>query len=202
VIFEDLKWRPSSGLFAKIHSKLEGYTHWGAPNEIWVLKNQNADLQSINSRQNTESWRVIIEEVSKRSLLLGHSEFRSNGPKDLLSNYPLSKLKNCKLDLRSLGQLFQNQPKDRGLWGTDIPRVYQKDKRSHKRPVGPIIREVIPSWAWERTPSEVDRHKIRSTQAQTARRIRAMITTVTRPSRAGASYIGTERGWVGWIIGR
>jgi hypothetical protein len=25
------------------------------PNEIRVLKNQNADLQSINSRQNTES---------------------------------------------------------------------------------------------------------------------------------------------------
>jgi hypothetical protein len=25
---EDLKWRPSSGLSAKIHSKLGGYTHW------------------------------------------------------------------------------------------------------------------------------------------------------------------------------
>jgi hypothetical protein len=83
------------------------------------------------------------------------------------------------------------------LWGMDIPRVHQKDKRSHERPVGPIIREIIPSWAWERTPSEVDRHKIRSTQAQTARRIRAVITIVTRPSRAGAPYIGTEQGWVG-----
>jgi hypothetical protein len=83
------------------------------------------------------------------------------------------------------------------MWGTDIPRVHQKDKRPHERPVGPIIREVIPSWAWERTPSEADRHKIRSTQAQTAQQIRAVITTVTRPSRAGASCIGTERGWVG-----
>jgi hypothetical protein len=83
------------------------------------------------------------------------------------------------------------------VWGTDIPRVHQMDKRSHERPVGPIIREVIPSWDWERTPSEVDRHKIRLTQAQTTRRIRAVITTVTRPYRAGAPYIGTERGWVG-----
>jgi hypothetical protein len=83
------------------------------------------------------------------------------------------------------------------LWGTDIPRVHQKDKRPHERLVDPIIHEVIPSWAWGRTPSEVGRHNIRSTQAQTARRIRAVITTVTRPSRAGAPYIGTERGWVG-----
>jgi hypothetical protein len=57
------------------------------------------------------------------------------------------------------------------LWGTDIPRVHQKDKRPHERLVGPIIREVIPSWAWGRTTSEVDRHKIGSTQAQMARQI-------------------------------
>jgi chromosome segregation ATPase len=38
------------------------------------------------------------------------------------------------------------------LWGTDIPRVHQKDKRPHERPVGPIVREVIPSWAWEERP--------------------------------------------------
>jgi hypothetical protein len=94
---------------------------FGAPNEIWVLKNQNADLQNINSRQNTEFWRVIVEEDSKRSFLLGHSEFRSSGPADLLSSYSLSKFKNCKLDLGSLGRLFQNQPKDRGLVGDGYP---------------------------------------------------------------------------------
>jgi hypothetical protein len=38
------------------------------------------------------------------------------------------------------------------VWGTDIPRVHQKDKRPHERPVGPIIHEVIPSWAWEERP--------------------------------------------------
>jgi hypothetical protein len=31
-----------------------GLHPFGAPNEIRVLKNQNADLQSINSRQNSE----------------------------------------------------------------------------------------------------------------------------------------------------
>jgi hypothetical protein len=33
------------------------------------------------------------------------------------------------------------------LWGTDIPRVHQKDKMPREGPVGPIIRKVIPSWA-------------------------------------------------------
>jgi hypothetical protein len=59
-----------------------------------------------------------MEEYSKRSLLLGHSEFGSNGPTDLFS-----KLKNRKQDLRSLGRLFQNQPKDRGLVGDEYPLV-------------------------------------------------------------------------------
>jgi hypothetical protein len=42
------------------------------------------------------------------------------------------------------------------VWGTDIPRVHRKDKRPHKRPVGPIIRKVIPSWAWGGTSNEAD----------------------------------------------
>ena len=110
---------------------------FGAPNEIRVLKNQNADLQSINSRQNTESWRVIIEEDSKRLLLLDHSEFRSNDPTDLLSNHPLSKLKNCKLDLRSLGRLFQNQHKDRGLVGDRYPPGPPEGQDASRRACGP-----------------------------------------------------------------
>jgi hypothetical protein len=40
------------------------------------------------------------------------------------------------------------------MWGTDIPRVHWKDKRPHERPKGPIIRKVIPSWAWEERPME------------------------------------------------
>jgi hypothetical protein len=202
VIFEDLRVDYLQKYTRSSRATPIGCT-FGAPNETRVLKNQNADLQSINSRQNTEPWRVIMEEYSKRSLLLGHSEFRSNGPADLLSNYPLSKLKKtASWTLDFWVGYFKINLKIRGLWGMDIPRVHQKDKRSHERPMGPIIREVIPSWAWERTPSEVDRHKIRSTQAQMARWIRAVITIVTRPSRTEAPYIGTERGWVGWIIGR
>jgi hypothetical protein len=38
--------------------------------------------------------------------------------------------------------------------GGDIHRVHRKDKRPHERPVGPIIRKVIPSWAWGGTSSE------------------------------------------------
>jgi hypothetical protein len=68
----------------------------------------------------------------------------------------LIKFKNCKLDLESLGQLFQNQPKDWGLWETDIPRVHWKAKRPREKALGPIIRKVTPSWAWGGTSSEVD----------------------------------------------
>jgi hypothetical protein len=40
----------------------------------------------------------------------------------------LIKIKNCKLDLESLGVYFKINPKIGGLWGTDIPRVHWKDK--------------------------------------------------------------------------
>jgi hypothetical protein len=61
----------------------------------------------------------------------------------------------------------------RSVWGTDIPRVHWKDKRPHERPGGPIIRKVIPSWAWGRTTSEADRHKAGSVRAQMAQQRRA-----------------------------
>jgi hypothetical protein len=83
------------------------------------------------------------------------------------------------------------------VWGTDIPRVHQKDKMSHEGPVGPIIRKVIPSWAWGGTSNEPDRRKPRR-----SKEFKRRSQTVTRPSRVGTTYIGTERGWVGWIIGR
>jgi hypothetical protein len=90
--WEDLKWRPSSRLFAKIHSKLGGYTHW-VHNEFWSSIEQNADLRSISLRQNTELWGIIAEEDSKRSFLPDHSEFRNSGPVDLFSRHSLSKSK-------------------------------------------------------------------------------------------------------------
>jgi hypothetical protein len=88
------------------------------------------------------------------------------------------------------------------VWGTDIPRVHQKDKRPHERPKGPIIRKVIPLWAWERRP--VKRIDIRPDRCKPRRPndFEQVITTVTRPSRAGAPCDGTKRGWVGGTIGR
>jgi hypothetical protein len=47
------------------------------------------------------------------------------------------------------------------VWGTDIPRVHRKGKRPRERPVGPIIRKVVPSWAWGGTSNEADRRKPR-----------------------------------------
>jgi hypothetical protein len=62
-------------------------------------------------------------EDNRRSFLLTYSEFRSNSPISIFKAF-LTKIKNCKLDLESLGRLFQNQLKDWGLVGTDIPRVH------------------------------------------------------------------------------
>jgi hypothetical protein len=96
---------------------------------------------------------VITEENSKRSFLLGHSEFRSKWPSRLtfeLFLIKVKKLQNWTLDLWA--GYFKINPKIGGLWGTDIPRVHQKNKRPHERPEGPIIREIIPSWAWEERP--------------------------------------------------
>jgi hypothetical protein len=84
---------------------------------------------------------------------------------------PYQNLKTASWTLDLWAGYFKINPKIGGLWGTDIPRVHQKDKRPHERPMGPIICEVIPSWAWGRMTSEVDRHKIGSTQAQMAQRI-------------------------------
>jgi hypothetical protein len=41
-------------------------------------------------------------------------------------------------------------------FGDGYPRVHRKGKRPHKRPVGPIIRKVIPSWAWGGTSNATD----------------------------------------------
>jgi hypothetical protein len=153
---DTMRWRPSSGLFSKIHSKLGGYTmnshprkikcwplkhtaklrqgwplkkhRWkvkiisektwnedlrvdhlqkstqssgatpigctfGAPNELQSSTIQNADLWGMNQRQNTKFWGVIVEEDSKRSLLLDHSEFRSSDPASLFSRHFLVKSK-------------------------------------------------------------------------------------------------------------
>jgi hypothetical protein len=83
------------------------------------------------------------------------------------------------------------------VWGTDIPRVHQKEKMPREGPVGPIIRKVIPSWAWGGTSNKLDRCKPRRPKD-----FKVAITTVTRPSRARAMYTGTKRGWVDRIIGR
>jgi hypothetical protein len=118
----------------------------------------------MNQRQNTKFRGVIVEEDSKGSFLLDHSEFRSSDPTGLFSRHFLVKSKTASWTYDLWADYFKINPKIGGLWGTDIPWVHQKDKRPHKRPVGPIVREVIPSWAWERHPmrridTRLDRRK-------------------------------------------
>jgi hypothetical protein len=72
------------------------------------------------------------------------------------------------------------------LWGTDIPRVHQKNKRPHERPKGPINRKVILSWAWGGTTSKEDRHGAGLVQTRTAHNVERATTTEIRLSRAGA----------------
>jgi hypothetical protein len=118
--WEDLRWRPSSGLSAKIHSKLRG----GAPNELQSSTVQNADLWSMNQRQNTKFRGVIVEEDSKRPFLPDHSEFRGSDPAGLLSRHFLLKSKTTSWTLDLWAGYFKINPKIGGLWETDIPRVH------------------------------------------------------------------------------
>jgi hypothetical protein len=154
--WEDLKWRHSSGLSAKIHSKLGGYT-----NELQSSTVQNADLWSMNLRQSTKFRGIIAEEDSKRSFLPDHSEFRSSDPAGLFPRHFLLKSKTASWTLDLWAGYFKINPKIGGLWGTDITRVHQKDKMPREGPVGPIIRNVIPLWAWGRMPNKPDRRKPR-----------------------------------------
>jgi hypothetical protein len=101
----------------------------------------------MNQRQNIKFRGIIVEEDSKRSFLPDHSEFRGSDPAGLLSRHFLLKSKTTNWTLDLWAGFFKINPKIGGLWGTDIPRVHQKDKMPREGPVGPIIRMVIPSWA-------------------------------------------------------
>jgi hypothetical protein len=123
--WKDLRWRPSSGLFSVIHSKLGGYTQW-----ILNSRKQNADLQSINPRQSTNFWGIKRRPMNngrrKQQKIVFTESLRVQKQRldrPIFKAF-LVKIKNYKLDLESLGRLFQNQLKDWGLWGTDIPRVH------------------------------------------------------------------------------
>jgi hypothetical protein len=59
----------------------------------------------------------------------------------------LIRIKNCKLDLESLGRLFQNQPKDWGLVGDRYHPGPMEGQKTLRKALGPIVRKVILSWA-------------------------------------------------------
>jgi hypothetical protein len=120
--WKDLRWRPLSGLFLVIHSKLGGYTQW-----ILKSKEQNADLQSINPRQSTDFWgiqRRPMDNGGRKQQKIVFTESlrvqKQRLDRPIFKAF-LIKIKNCKLDLKSLGRLFQNQPKDWGLVGDRYP---------------------------------------------------------------------------------
>jgi hypothetical protein len=118
----------------------------------------------MNQRQNTKFRGIIVEEDSKISFLLDHSEFRGSDLTGLLSRHFLLKSKTTSWTLDLWADYFKINPKIGGLWGTDIPRVHQKDKMPRKGPVGPIIRKVIPSWAWGGTANKPYRRKPRRSE--------------------------------------
>jgi hypothetical protein len=54
---------------------------------------------------------------------------------------------NRKLDLESLGWLFQNQLKDWGLVGDGYPPGPLEGKKASRKASGLLSRKVVPSWA-------------------------------------------------------
>jgi hypothetical protein len=89
----------------------------------------------------------MIGEDNRRSFLLSYSEFRSNNSIGIFSKHSLPKSKNCKLDLESLGRLFQNQLKDWRLVGDRYPPGPLEGKKASRKALGPLFRKAIPSWA-------------------------------------------------------
>jgi hypothetical protein len=115
----DLRWRPSRGLFSVIHSKLGGYTHWVHLNS----REQNADPRSISLRQSTDFWGIKRRPMNndrRRQQKIVFTKLLRVQEQQLDMSFSkafLIKIKNRKLDLESLGRLFQNQLKDWGLVG-------------------------------------------------------------------------------------
>jgi hypothetical protein len=94
---------------------------FGAPNEVRSPTVRNADLRSKSLRPNTK-FRVIKAEEGSEKLFCRTTQ---NSEALAWQAYPQSvfllKSKDWKLDLGSLGRLFQNRPKDRGLVGDRYP---------------------------------------------------------------------------------
>jgi hypothetical protein len=76
---------------------------------------------------------------------------------------------NRKLDLESLGRLFQNQHKDWGLVGDRYPPGPLEGKKALRKAPDPLFRKAIPSWASGGTSSRMDQREIGSTQAHAVR---------------------------------
>jgi hypothetical protein len=115
--------------------------------------------------------RSVIDSIEHYKSAVYLSIYRGGGLDPLQTNFRAISANLANNRSTKLGTLNCSAHARTVCVGDGYPRVHQKDKRPHERPMGPIIREVIPSWAWGRTPSEVDRHKIGSMQAQMARRI-------------------------------
>ena len=79
---------------------------FGAPNEVRSPTIRNANLRSASLGQNTNFQKK--ETVRNRFYRITQKAFAVTN-------------KDCKLDLGSLGRLFQNQPKDQGLVGDRYP---------------------------------------------------------------------------------
>jgi hypothetical protein len=76
----------------------------------------------MNLRQNTKFRGIIAEEDSKKRNCFNRiTQIQKQWPGRLISKAFPVKIKDCKLDLGSLGRLFQNQPKDLGLVGDRYP---------------------------------------------------------------------------------
>jgi hypothetical protein len=117
----DLRWRPSSGLFSVIHSKLGSYTHWVHLRcTQWILnsREQNANLRSISLRQSTNFWGIKRRPMNndrrrqQKTVFTKLLRVQEQQLDRSISKAFLIKIKNRKLDLESLGRLFQNQLKD------------------------------------------------------------------------------------------
>jgi hypothetical protein len=86
----------------------------------------------------------MAEENNRRSFLPSHSEFGSNGSPDLFSRHQNQKLQ---AGPRIFGPIISKSTQRSGACGGQISLGSTGRLKTSRKALGPIIREVVPSWA-------------------------------------------------------
>jgi hypothetical protein len=143
-----MRWGSSSGLFSVIHSKIGGYTHWV---HLWCTQRiLNPKGQNADQWQSTDFWSIgwrpsnVPKEGNERMLFYWITQSSEAMIHRVYFQSTHYQNQNRKMDLESLGWLFQNQLKDWGLVGDRYPPGPLEGIKASRRVFGLIISQGHP----------------------------------------------------------